>query len=169
MIVTADALRGAEISALRQYGWRTHYISEATGVNSRLDELQAAILRAKLPHLEAQNARRRSIAASYDEALRGKGMAPAARPGADHAYHLYVVRAPDRAALQARLRAAGIGTGIHYPVPVHLQPAYRGRIAMGPSGCRASEAAAEQILSLPIYPELTDAQVECVCDVLRRC
>ncbi len=159
MVVTRDARLGADISALRQYGWRTHYISEATGVNSRLDELQAAILRVKLAHLDARNARRRCIAASYDEALRGKALAPSARPGAVHVYHLYVVRSPERDALQARLRAAGIGTGIHYPLPVHMQPAYRGRIVLGPAGCRATEAAAEQILSLPMYPELTDAQV----------
>ena len=169
MVVTRDARLGTEIAALRQYGWRTHYISEATGVNSRLDELQAAILRARLPHLETQNARRRSIAASYDEALRGKGMAPPVRPDSTHAFHLYVVRAPDRAALQARLRDAGVATGIHYPVPVHRQPPYQGRIAVGPAGCRATEAAAEQILSLPIYPELTDGQVAHVCEILRRC
>ncbi|HEX4173294.1 MAG TPA: DegT/DnrJ/EryC1/StrS family aminotransferase [Acetobacteraceae bacterium] len=169
MVVTRDARLGADISALRQYGWRTHYISEATGVNSRLDELQAAILRVKLAHLDARNARRRRIAASYDEALRGNALAPSARPGAVHVYHLYVVRSPKRDALQARLRAAGIGTGIHYPLPVHMQPAYRGRIVLGPAGCRATDAAAEQILSLPMYPELTDAQVSQVCEVLRRC
>ena len=131
------------IAALRQYGWRTHYISDEVGVNSRLDELQAAILRVKLRHLDAQNARRQAIAAAYDAALRGTALAPPARRGgADHVFHLYVLRAPDRAALQARLRAAGIGTGMHYPSPVHLQPAYRGRVALGPSGCRATEIAA---------------------------
>jgi dTDP-4-amino-4,6-dideoxygalactose transaminase len=169
MVVTTNARLGTEITALRQYGWRKHYISEAAGVNSRLDELQAAILRVKLAHLDAQNARRRSIAALYDQALRGKSMAPLARPDAEHVYHLYVVRSPDRAALQAEFRAAGVGTGIHYPAPVHLQPAYRGHIAMGPASCRATEAAAQQILSLPIYPELTDAQIARVCEILRRC
>ncbi|HEY7579367.1 MAG TPA: DegT/DnrJ/EryC1/StrS family aminotransferase [Acetobacteraceae bacterium] len=167
MLATRDARLGTEIAALRQYGWKTHYISDAVGVNSRLDELQAAILRVKLAHLDAQNARRRRIAARYDEALRGKSLAPAVRPGAEHVYHLYVLRSPERAALQARLRAAGIGTGIHYPSPVHMQPAYRGRVALGPAGCRATEAAAGQVLSLPIYPELTDAQVSRVCEVLR--
>ena len=83
-------------------------------------------------------------------------------------FHLYVVRTPDRAALQARLRAAGIGTGVHYPSPVHLQPAYRERIALGPSGCRATELAAQQVLSLPMYPELTDTQIALVCEALRQ-
>ena len=169
MVAMRDAGTGTAIAALRQYGWRNHYISDAIGVNSRLDEMQAAILRVKLQHLDAQNARRQTIAAAYDAALRGASLAPPARRGdAGHVFHLYVLRVPERAALQARLREAGIGTGIHYPVPVHLQPAYRGRLPVGPAGCRATEIAAEQVLSLPIYPELTDAQVAQVCEALRR-
>jgi dTDP-4-amino-4,6-dideoxygalactose transaminase len=169
MVSTQDAELGASIAALRQYGWRTHYISDAIGVNSRLDELQAAILRVKLQHLDAQNARRRTIAAAYDAALRETSLAPPARrSGVGHVFHLYVLRVPDRSSVQAHLRAAGIGTGIHYPVPVHLQPAYRDRIVTGPSGCRASEIAAGQVLSLPIYPELSDRQVAQVCEALRR-
>ena len=169
MVSTQDVELGASVAALRQYGWRNHYISDAVGVNSRLDELQAAILRVKLQHLDAQNARRRAIAAAYDVALRGTSLAPPARRnGVGHVFHLYVLRVQDRTSLQARLRAAGIGTGIHYPSPVHLQPAYRERIATGPSGCRASEIAAGQVLSLPIYPELSDQQVAQVCDALRK-
>lgn len=168
MVSTQDVELGASVAALRQYGWRNHYISDAVGVNSRLDELQAAILRVKLQHLDAQNARRRAIAAAYDAALRGTPLTPPARRnGVGHVFHLYVLRVPDRSSVQARLRAAGIGTGIHYPSPVHLQPAYRERIATGPSGCRASEIAAGQVLSLPIYPELSDQQVAQVCDALR--
>jgi hypothetical protein len=169
MVATQDVALGADIPALRQYGWRTHYISDAIGVNSRLDELQAAILRVKLQHLDAQNARRKVIAAAYDAALGGTSHAPPARrPGAEHVFHQYVVRSQNRATLQAKLRAAGIGTGIHYPSPVHVQPAYRGRLALGPSGCSASEIAAEQVFSLPIYPELSDGQVAQVCEALRR-
>jgi dTDP-4-amino-4,6-dideoxygalactose transaminase len=169
MLATQDAALGADIAALRQYGWRTHYISDSVGVNSRLDELQAAILRVKLQHLDAQNARRQAIAAAYDDALRRTMLtAPARRAGVGHVFHLYVLRTPDRAAIQARLRAAGIATGIHYPSPVHLQPAYRGRIALGPSRCHATEIAAEQVLSLPMYPELSDGQVAQVCEALRR-
>jgi dTDP-4-amino-4,6-dideoxygalactose transaminase len=169
MLATQDAELATDIAALRQYGWRTHYISDAVGVNSRLDELQAAILRVKLQHLDAQNARRVAIAAAYDQALHGTSLEPPARrSGVGHVFHLYVLRAPDRASLQTHLRAAGIGTGIHYPSPVHLQPAYRERIVTGPSGCRATEIAAEQVLSLPIYPELIGGQVAQVCEALRR-
>ena len=166
-VVTRAPNDAVEIGALRQYGWHKHYISDTVGVNSRLDELQAAILRVKLAHLDAGNARRQAIAAAYDSALAGTGLTPPARrPDAEHVFHLYVVRAPERDAMQARLRAAGVATGIHYPMPVHLQPAYRGRVAMGPSGCTHTERAATEVLSLPLYPELTDAQVEQVCSVL---
>jgi len=164
IIATHDAALAERLAALRQYGWHQHYISDEVGVNSRLDELQAAILRAKLPHLDAQNARRGAIAARYDAALAGASVAPPARrPGASHVFHQYVLRLPDRAAVQAALRAQGVGTGVHYPVPVHLQPAYRGRVALGPVACRATERAAAEVLSLPMYPELSDAEVARVC------
>jgi dTDP-4-amino-4,6-dideoxygalactose transaminase len=169
VVATDDAELADRIGAIRQYGWRKHYISDEVGVNSRLDELQAAILRAKLPHLDAHNARRAAIADAYDAALAGGAWSPPARrPGARHVFHQYVLRVPDREAVQARLRAAGVGTGIHYPMPVHLQPAYRERVALGPSGCRASEAASREVLSLPMYPELTEEQVVHICDVLRQ-
>ncbi len=157
------------VAALRQYGWRTHYISDDVGMNSRLDEIQAAILRVKLAHLDAANARRQAIAAVYDAALAGTAIRPPARrPGAGHVFHLYVVRVPNRDAVQAGLRAVGIGSGIHYPQPVHIQPAYRGRVALGAVGCRATEAAAVEVLSLPLYPELTDDEVHEVASALRR-
>jgi dTDP-4-amino-4,6-dideoxygalactose transaminase len=166
-VVTRDPSVTQQVAALRQYGWHRHYISDVVGVNSRLDEVQAAILRAKLPHLDNQNASRRGIAEAYDAALAGTSLAPPVRrPDAEHVFHLYVLRVRERDAMQARLRAAGVGTGIHYPVPVHLQPAYAGRVALGPSGCRESEAAAGSVLSLPLYPELTDSQVSQVCDAL---
>ena len=161
-----DTLLAGRIAALRQYGWRTHYISDEVGVNSRLDEIQAAILRAKLPHLDGQNVRRGQIAAAYDAALAGMEP-PARRHGASHVFHQYVLRVPNRSAVQARLREAGVGTGIHYPVPVHRQPAYERRVALGPARCRASDIASGEVLSLPMYPELTDIQVEQVCEALR--
>lgn len=168
MLATQDAALGREIAALRQYGWHKHYVSDSVGVNSRLDELQAAILRVKLRHLDAQNERRRAIAAQYDTALHGTSLIPPARrENCTHVFHLYVLRSSERTAAQARLRNAGIGTGIHYPLPVHLQPAYRGRVALGPSGCRTTEVAAEQVFSLPIFPELSDAEVTQVCEALR--
>lgn len=166
VIATGDAALATRIAALRQYGWHSHYISDEVGVNSRLDEVQAAILRAKLPHLDAQNARRQAIAATYDAAL-ATIAPPVRRPGASHVFHQYVIRVRDRAAIQARLHEAGIGTGIHYPMPVHLQPAYKDRIALGPARCRASETAAAEVLSLPMYPELTGEQIEMVAAALR--
>jgi len=163
VLATDDAELAARIAALRQYGWRTHYNSDEVGVNSRLDELQAAILRVKLLHLDAGNLRRQVIAAAYDGALAGTPIPPPARrSGATHVFHQYVVRVPDRDAVQARLRAGGIGTGIHYPAPVHRQPAYRDRVALGPAKCLASEAAAAEVLSLPVYPELTDDELSTV-------
>ena len=157
------------VAAIRQYGWRTHYISDDVGMNSRLDELQAAILRVKLAHLDAANARRQAIAAVYDEALRHTAIRPPARRAhAGHVFHLYVIRSPDRDAVQAKLRAAGIVSGIHYPMPVHLQPAYRDRVALGVAGCAQTEIAASQVLSLPLYPELTDDEVAQVAAELKR-
>jgi len=168
IIATGDGDLAARLAALRQYGWRTRYVSDTAGVNSRLDEIQAAILRVKLPHLDAQNARRAAIAAAYDAALAdGDLRPPARRADTTHVFHLYVVRAPGRAALQARLRARGIGTAIHFPVPVHLQAAYKDRVALGPARCTATEAASDEVLSLPIFPEMTDLQVEAVCEALR--
>lgn len=163
-VVARDPAVAARIAALRQYGWTRHYISDEAGVNSRLDELQAAILRVKLTHLDAANARRREIARAYDAVLGAR--APRRRRGSEHVYHLYVVRVPDRDQAQAQLRERGIGSGIHYPVPVHLQPAYSGRVALGPSGCMESERAAAEVLSLPLYAELTDEQVARVCRAL---
>jgi dTDP-4-amino-4,6-dideoxygalactose transaminase len=159
-VVARDPSVATRIAALRQYGWASHYISEEPGINSRLDELQAAILRVKLTHLDAANARRRDIARVYDRVLGDR--APRRRRGSEHVYHLYVVRVSERDQVQARLRGRGIGSGVHYPVPVHLQPAYRGRVAIGPSGCLETERAAGEVLSLPLYPELTDEHVAMV-------
>ncbi len=168
VVTTDDAVLADRIGAIRQYGWKERYISADVGVNSRLDELQAAILRVKLTRLDANNARRQAIAAAYDAALAGgRFVPPARRADSAHVFHQYVLRVPDRAALMARLRAEGIATAIHYPVPVHLQPAYRGRTAMGPAGCAETARAAGEVMSLPMFPELTDAQVERVCVALR--
>ena len=168
VLATADEALAERIGAIRQYGWRSRYVSDLVGVNSRLDEVQAAILRVRLPRLDANNARRREIAGAYDAALAdGPLLPPSRREGAAHVFHQYVLRVEGRDALAAQLRAQGIGTGVHYPVPVHLQPAYRGRVALGPAGCAETEAAAGEVLSLPMFPELTGAQVERVCEALR--
>jgi dTDP-4-amino-4,6-dideoxygalactose transaminase len=162
MVTTSDDRLAGELRALREYGWRgRRYISEQSGMNTRLDELQAAILRVKLTRLGSDNARRRAIADRYDEGLRGLDLTtPRRDPRAQHVFHQYVVRSRCRDALRAALEAAGIGTNIHYPMPVHLQPAYQGRVATGPSGMRETEAAAAEILSLPMYPQLTDGDVD---------
>jgi len=167
-IVATDDFELAErIGALRQYGWRDRYVSALVGINSRLDEVQAAILRVKLTALDAGNARRNAIAAAYDAALAGGALAPPdRRPGAGHVFHQYVLRSPARAALQDRLKQAGIGTGIHYPVPVHLQPAYQGRVALGPAACAETARAAREVFSLPMYPELSDDDVARICGAL---
>jgi dTDP-4-amino-4,6-dideoxygalactose transaminase len=169
MVTTNDAALAAELRALREYGWRgQRYVSEHSGVNSRLDELQAAVLRVKLTALAADNARRRAIAARYDAGLAGLPIAPPGRdPRAEHVFHQYVVRAARRDDLRARLQDSGIGTNIHYPVPIHMQPAYRGRVATGPSGMAQTELAASEIFSLPMYPQLAEPQIDRVIAALR--
>lgn len=160
-VTTANAALAERMRMIREYGWKSRYVSDIKGLNSRLDELQAAILRVKLPHLDAANARRREIALRYDEGLSGTVAAPALRDGAVHVYHQYVVRVPkdERDGIRERIAASGVGTLIHYPVPVHLQPAYRGRIWLAGGTLPATERAAEEVLSLPMYPEMTDAAV----------
>jgi dTDP-4-amino-4,6-dideoxygalactose transaminase len=157
-VVTADAGIAERARRLREYGWKERYVSEVTGWNSRLDELQAAILRVRLRHLDEDNAKRAALAALYAEGLAGSAAEigitlPVTRPGCRHAWHQFVVRHPGRDALREELRARGIGTLVHYPVPVHLQPAYRGRLR-APGGLARSEEAAATVMSLPIYPEL---------------
>lgn len=167
-VVTSDAGLATRLKELREYGWRERYVSHIAGMNSRLDELQAAILRPKLRLLDTDNARRQAIAGGYDDGLKGLGLGlPARRPGATHVFHQYVVRSGNRDALQAGLSARGVGTNIHYPVPVHLQPAYQGRVALGPSGLPHSERAAREVLSLPMFPQLSDNQVARVIAALR--
>lgn len=167
-VVTGDDALAERLRALREYGWRERYVSDLAGMNSRLDALQAAILRVKLAVLEHDNARRAAIAAAYDQGVAGLPVTPPARrAGASHVFHQYVLRVRARERLRGELKARGVGTNIHYPVPVHLQPAYRGRLAIGPSGLAESERAAHEVLSLPMYPQLADAQIARVVAALR--
>lgn len=163
VLSNSDELAG-RAGLVRQYGWAQRYISDIPGVNTRLDEMQAAILRVKLPYLDADNAARRKLAAAYGAGLaRAAGLTlPAADPG--HVYHLYVARSPERDRLMAHLKAKGIGPMIHYPVPVHLQPAYSKRFASAKLG--ETERAAREVISLPMYPELTGAEVKQVVGAL---
>ena len=168
MVVTSDPTLAVALREIREYGWRDRYVSARIGINSRLDAIQAAILGVKLRTLTADNARRQTIAARYDAGLAGLPLAlPVRRPNATHVFHQYVIRLAERDALRNRLRASGVGTGIHYPVPVHRQPAYSGRLTCGPSGLGVTERAASQILSLPIYPQLMYEAVDRVIAEIR--
>jgi dTDP-4-amino-4,6-dideoxygalactose transaminase len=164
-VATGDPTVAERLRLLREYGWKERYISSIAGTNSRLDELQAAALRVKLPHLEAENERRRTIAKSYDEGLHASGLVlPLVRHDVRHAYHQYVVRSTRRDALREALRDRGIGTLIHYPVPVHQQPAYAGRVPVH-GDMAVTERLASEIVSLPMFPELSD---EAVAEVVAR-
>jgi dTDP-4-amino-4,6-dideoxygalactose transaminase len=159
-VVTNDPEIATRVRRLRQYGWRERYVSEVPGMNSRLDELQAAVLRVKLRYLDQENCRRREIAGSYDAGLADTPLRlPQVRSGATHVFHQYVVRSRERDQLRSFLEAHGVGSMIHYSVPVHLQPAYRGRVAVAGRLDR-TEALCREILSLPMYPQMTDAEVE---------
>jgi len=168
-VVTGNAELAAAAREIREYGWRDRYVSAVPGINSRLDPIQAGILNAKIDALAADNARRQAIAARYDEGLAGLPLAlPTRRGGAIHVFHQYVVRTAKRDRLREHLRQAAIGTGIHYPLPVHLHPAYRGRVPVGPTGLCRSEAAAREILSLPMYPQLAEPAIDRVIAEIRR-
>ncbi len=168
-VVTDDRELAAAAREIREYGWRDRYVSAVAGINSRLDPIQAVILGAKLDGLARDNARRQAIAGRYDAGLAGLPLKlPDRRAGATHVFHQYVVRTPQRDRLREHLRCSAIGTGIHYPLPVHLHPAYRGRVPVGPGGLCRSDAAAREILSLPMYPQLADAAVERVIAEVRR-
>jgi dTDP-4-amino-4,6-dideoxygalactose transaminase len=135
-------------------------------MNSRLDEVQAAILRAKLPYLDDDNARRRAIAARYDARLGGPVVVrPVVGRGVEHVYHQYVIRTRERDALMAWLRERGIAAAIHYPVPVHLQPAYAGRLPQV-VGLPVTERIVGEIASLPIFPSLSDDEVDRVAEAV---
>ncbi|HNP72971.1 MAG TPA: DegT/DnrJ/EryC1/StrS family aminotransferase [Kouleothrix sp.] len=166
-IVTSDAALAEKLRRLREYGWAPrYYLVEPGGINSRLDELQAALLGAKLAHLDAWNDRRRAIARRYSQLLAGCGLGlPEIPPNDSHVFHLYVVRAPGREQLQARLAEHGVGALVHYPLPAHLQPIYAGLAE--PGSLPTTERLAHEVLSLPIYPELSDAEVEAVAAAVR--
>jgi len=157
-VVTDDAEIADRVRLLREYGERERYDSVIRGRNSRLDTLQAAVLTAKLPRLERWNERRREIARRYDEVLGGAVRLPVEAPGRLHVYHLYVVRSPGRDELRERLVSRGVETLVHYPRPLHAHPAYAG-LARG-AELGVSERAAAEVVSLPLYPQLTDAEVE---------
>lgn len=161
-VTTNDAQLADRLRVLRNYGSRVKYVNEVQGTNSRLDPLQAAILRVKLAHLDEWNARRRAIAERYQQGLTGRGLAlPHVPEWAEPVWHLYVVKHPQRDALQKQMEAAGIGTLIHYPIPPHLQQAYAAA-GLARGQFPKAEQMANQCLSLPMGPHLTDAQAGAV-------
>jgi dTDP-4-amino-4,6-dideoxygalactose transaminase len=164
-VTTNDEGLYTRLLALRQYGWDRSRMSQIRGFNSRLDELQAAILRVKLAHLEENNQKRKTIAHHYNDALAGKDLVlpPSAR-GKTHVYHQYVVRCPEasyRNALAGFLGRKGVQTAVHYPTPVHLQPAYL-KLLCAPRSLPVTEEICQTILSLPMFPELKDDELASV-------
>jgi dTDP-4-amino-4,6-dideoxygalactose transaminase len=160
-VVTSDPAVAEQARLLRNYGERARFEHVLHGLNSRLDGLQAAILSAKLPFLEAANARRRELAARYDAAFaEGEILPPSVAADREHAYHLYVVQSSDRDGLRARLTRRGIATGVHYPTPIHHQPAYTALDVEG--GFPIAERLAARILSLPLSPDHSEAEIDAV-------
>ena len=148
-----------QVQQLRTYGWRERYISDSFGVNSRLDELQAAILRVGLLHLDQDNERRRAIAARYDRELAGMDLGlPWRDPSSRHVFHQYVIATNGRDDLQERLKFLGVGSLVHYPKAIHQQPAYNDP-AMQPITLAHTERLVGRILSLPMYPQLSNDEV----------
>ncbi len=166
-LVTDDSDLARRLGLLRQYGWKPQYYSILRGTNSRLDELQAAILRVKLRHLDEWNISRRRLAGRYEKTLADSSLRlPEIKAYADHVFYLYVARSIRRDALRDYLQQAEIGTAVHYEIPAHLQPAYAD-LGGQPGDFPITEQAASEVLSLPLYPELTDEQVATVCTAIR--
>ncbi len=166
-LVTNDAALATHVRLLRAWGEEVRYEHKYRAFNYRMDGVQGAVLGVKLRHLEAWTEARRRHAAEYARQLTDTpAVAPVERPGTRHVYHVYVVRLPQRDAWRARLGEAGVQTGVHYPIPVHLQPAYRD-LGHAAGDFPVSERAAAEVLSLPMFPELTDQQIAAVAALLR--
>ncbi len=166
-IVTSDSALADQLRKLRQYGWDENRVSQYTGHNSRLDEIQAGVLRVKLKYLEADNAKRVTLAMKYEEELSHLPLELSPRRSkCSHVYHLYVIGVERRDALAAHLKSHDIIAGIHYPVPVHLMPAYARETGQGLTLAN-TERIAKRVLSLPIYPELAESDQNQVIDSLK--
>jgi dTDP-4-amino-4,6-dideoxygalactose transaminase len=167
MLVTNDAALADRAEMLRDHGRHAKYEHLLVGYGYRLDALQAAILDVKLKHLEKWTEQRRAHAAYYTKLLAGLELVTPFEPAHLCAvYHLYVIATPKRDALLNHLKSRGIGAGIHYPIPLHLQPVYRD-LGYHPGDFPQAERAANQVLSLPMYPELTDEQIEYAVEAIR--
>ncbi|MEO8719170.1 MAG: DegT/DnrJ/EryC1/StrS family aminotransferase, partial [Burkholderiales bacterium] len=168
LVTTREARHDTRLRMLRHHGSRQTYLHEEIGYSSRLDELQAAVLRAKLPHLARFTTARQKHAARYRELLAGaKLQLPVAHGRGAHVYHQFTVRLANRDAIRKKLAEAGVASGVYYPIPLHRQPVFEKEF--GSLSLPAAEAAAHEVLSLPIYPQLTDEQIRHVCAALRAC
>lgn len=167
-VATRDAEVAERVRLLRHHGHVSKFEHALAGHNLRMDEIQAAVLRIKLRGLDAANARRREVADRYRELLGGLPLRlPEVREGCEPVFHIYALRSAERDELRAHLGAAGIGTGIHYPIPCHAQPALRDRPhRTGPM--KVTEEACGELLSLPMYPELREEQIDLVANAVRR-
>lgn len=167
-VVTSNAAAADRLRRLRDHAQPKRYTHSELGFNMRMDSFQGAVLSAKLPRLDSWNAARRRVAARYTEGLAGvpQLIVPTYREDSEPVWHLYVVRHPRRDELQKRLQERGIGTGLHYPIPVHLQPAFA-RLGYREGDLPHTEAAASQCLTLPVFPEMTDEQVAYVIQSVR--
>jgi dTDP-4-amino-4,6-dideoxygalactose transaminase len=163
LVVTRTASLAERVRRLRQYGWDENRTTEEPGLNSRLDEIQAAILGVKLKYLDGNNKRRRDVARLYDKTLKGLPIVlPAERPDVTHVYHLYVIACENRDLLRRRLAEGGVLAGVHYAVPAHLHGGYERRCKVPLGRLAVTERLAQTILSLPVYPELSESQVNLV-------
>ena len=166
VIVTNDPLVAEKLQMLRNYGERSRYDNSLIGFNSRLDEIQASLLNVKLKHLTRWTERRRQIACKYNQSLGKLGINT---PGdsienlAGHVYHLYVIQVANRERFQSDLMQLGVGTAVHYPKPIHHQLAFQG-VCVTDGALGVTEQACRTVVSLPLYPEMTDEAVEMVCD-----
>ncbi len=168
LVATDDDAIAERARELRQYGWRERFISAETGMNTRLDEIQAALLRVRLRHLDNDNQRRRQIAGRYAAGLaESEVQLPSVRPGAEHVYHQFVVQTERREELREFLKSRGVGTALHYPCPVHQQPAYADRL-FGCERLPVTEAIRPRILSLPMFPQLSDTEVATVVEAIQQ-
>ncbi|HEY7198707.1 MAG TPA: DegT/DnrJ/EryC1/StrS family aminotransferase [Candidatus Dormibacteraeota bacterium] len=164
-VVTNDEALAATVRTLRHWGQTRRYIHDLKGFNYRLEELQAAILRVKLRHLEDWTEARRAHARRYDQLLAGVVPTPVELPYGRHVYHVYAIRTAERARLERALADEGVQTGVHYPVPVHLQPAWSD-LGYGPGSFPVAERVASEVVSLPMYPELPAHELERVAELV---
>jgi len=165
MIITNDDMAAEEVKVYRNHGSRQRYHHSVIGYNSRLDEMQAVILRVKLKYIEEYNRRRRENAARYTERLKDAGVIPPFEDGKGvHVYHQYTILSEERDAIQKALSDAGIASAIYYPIPLHQQEVYKEIYSS--TSCPVSETTAARVLSLPMYPELGEEQIDRVCSII---